>query len=200
MLFRSVSQSRYDAANSLSDKLRELSGSIGNFGLKDSNGNSISSETISKNFKTNDSVLHKTADKVGKTFTETESGDKTVFGKMLDDDYQWSLKNGFTKKDKADTNAKKPKGSLKYDNIDAGIFDGAYELSDIDRNIEEAKYAPEDDLYRSVLRTIKSSSGGKSGEVDVKVTITGEDTANIKVSKDNRILTERKVKFSQASN
>ena len=80
------------------------------------------------------------------------------------------------------------------------LEDMTYDLSTLDTEIKEAGDLPDNDLYKRVLRTIRGATKDKAGEVDVKITIIGDDTASIKVSKGNRLLTERKVRFTQTSN
>ena len=75
-----------------------------------------------------------------------------------------------------------------------------YDLDTLNNDIADLKETPDTDMYKSLLKSIRSSTKETSGSVDVKVTVMGDDTANIVVSKNNRVLTERKVKYTQASN
>lgn len=97
--------------------------------------------------------------------------------------------------------------------FDATVAGSEYSLSDIqtmaevpidldtlDSDIADLKAEPEADLYKNLLKSIRSATKETSGSVDVKVTVLGDDTANIVVSQGNKILTERKVKYTHKSN
>ena len=74
------------------------------------------------------------------------------------------------------------------------------ELDTLDSEIAYIKNEPDTDLYKSLLKSIRGATKETSGSVDVKVTVLGDDTANVVVSKGNRILTERKVKYTHKNN
>ena len=80
------------------------------------------------------------------------------------------------------------------------MVDAPIDLDTLDSEIADLKGEPEADLYKNLLKSIRNATKETSGSVDVKVTVMGDDTANIVVSQGNRILTERKVKYTHKNN
>ena len=80
------------------------------------------------------------------------------------------------------------------------MVDAPIDLNTLDSEIADLKGEPETDLYKNLLRSIRSATKETSGSVDVKVTVMGDDTANIVVLQGNRILTERKVRYTHTNN
>ena len=129
---------------------------------------------------------------------------------MRSGDYEWTLKSGFQpKKDAPSLVVSKGKeekvfdatvAETEYDQASLESLEGQYDLDTLNNDIADLKETPDTDMYKSLLKSIRSSTKETSGSVDVKVTVMGDDTANIVVSKNNRVLTERKVKYTQASN
>ena len=143
--------------------------------------------------------------------SKNEDGSLTPFGKMRSDDYDWTWKGGFQRKKGAPSTAvNKGKEEALFDATVAGneyslpdiqaMVDAPIDLNTLDSEIADLKGEPETDLYKNLLRSIRSATKETSGSVDVKVTVMGDDTANIVVSQGNRVLTERKVKYTHKSN
>lgn len=185
----------YEAASGAADALRNLSSGI---------DASTSSAQINDHFNTKDAKLTKAGDAVSEELTTNPDGSLTPLGKLMSNDYEYSNSKGFVKKpdkkkeEEVPANVNMPEG---YDKaaIEA-LEDMTYDLSTLDTEIKEAGDLPDNDLYKRVLNTIRGTTKDKAGEVDVKITIIGDDTANIKVSKGNKLLTERKVRFTQTNN
>lgn len=180
----------YDAANLAAEALRTAFGGSGGSGLSGLNS-------------TDQTASHKVGKAVEEELTTNPDGSLTPLGKLMSSDYEYSNSKGFVKKtgkkkEGAPANVSMPEG---YDKAAVeALEDMTYDLSTLDTEIKEAGDLPDNDLYKRVLKTIRGTTKDKAGEVDVKITIIGDDTANIKVSKGNKLLTERKVRFTQTSN
>jgi len=119
----------------------------------------------------------------------------------MSEDYDYSNAKGFVKKPNSKKNElDKTLSTEGYNKADIESLAGLYDLDTLDSEIADLKDTPDTDLYKGLMKTIRGTTKEKAGEVDVKVTIIGDDTANIKVSKGNKLLTERKVRFTQTSN
>ena len=193
-----------NAADTATQKLTEFAQFLGAAsGQQNSSIESIQ-ERVNKNFNVN--VTPTTYSPLSKN----EDGSLTPFGKMRSGDYEWTLKSGFQPKKGAPSlivnKGKEEKvfdatvAGTEYDQASLESLEGQYDLDTLNNDIADLKETPDTDMYKSLLKSIRSSTKETSGSVDVKVTVMGDDTANIVVSKNNRVLTERKVKYTQASN
>ena len=149
--------------------------------------------------------------------SKNEDGSLTPFGKMRSGDYDWSAKEGFHKKNSSADKKGAPSLAVNKGKeealFDATVAGSEYSLSDIqtmaevpidldtlDNEIADIKNEPDTDLYKSLLKSIRGATKETTGSVEVKVIVTGDDTANVVVSKGNKVLTERKVKYTHANN
>lgn len=193
-----------NAADAATQKLTEFAQFLGAAsGQQNSSIESIQ-EKVNKDFNVN--VTPTTYSPLSKN----EDGSLTPFGKMRSGDYEWTLKSGFQPKKGVPSlvvsKGKEEKvfdatvAETEYDQASLESLEGQYDLDTLNNDIADLKETPDTDMYKSLLKSIRSSTKETSGSVDVKVTVMGDDTANIVVSKNNRVLTERKVKYTQASN
>lgn len=182
----------YEAANGAADALRNLSSGV---------EAPTSSAQINDHFNTKGAKLTEVGDAVSEELTTNPDGSLTPLGKLMSEDYDYSNAKGFVKKPNSKKNElDKTLLTEGYNKADIESLAGLYDLDTLDSEIADLKDTPDTDLYKGLMRTIRGATKEKTGEVDVKVTIIGDDTANIKVSRGNKLLTERKIRFTQTNN
>lgn len=190
----------YDAANLAAEALRAAFGGSGSGGIGLSDLNST--DQVNDHFRTDQAASHKVGEAVEEELTTNPDGSLTPLGQLMNGG-KFTVAGGISKGKGTEgkgTEVPELPFASEYKRADVEALEGWFDLSDIDNEIADVKDIPDTDLYKGLMKTIRGSTKEKVGEVDVKVTIIGDDTASIKVSKGNRLLTERKVRFTQTSN